>query len=786
MAAGPARAGDYAGLFLIAMATLMLEVLLTRIFSVTLWHHLAFVAVSIAMFGLTLGAVIVFISARWLVPRRLWIVLSLGSAGFAIAAVASVALHLRMADDPRLLTANVLDLASAYTVIAVPFVCSGIVVATALTHFPRDVARLYAADLGGAAVGCIALIGVLDWLGGPLSVVAVAMTAGVAAVVYALGSSDAGPWRQRGIVAGVIVVTLGVGGLAVGNNDRALVLRYAKGARWATPIYEKWNSHSRVAVVSDRWEHPFGWGLSSRFQPQGPVRQLHVTIDASAETVMTQVTRPEDLDHLRYDVTNVGLHLRRGGSVYIVGAGGGRDVLSAIAFDAPRIVAVELNRAIIEALTGPFGDVTGHLDRHPGVLFVHDEARSYLARAGERFDFIQVSLIDTWAATAAGAFALSENTLYTVEAWRTLLGGLSDRGVMSVSRWYARPQPFEVYKALGLATASLRASGVTDTRRHLIAVAELRSRRARGDDSSTPGIATLLVSRSPFTDADIDTIEQVANEMAFDILVSPRRAASEEFAVAADAARLNGFIAATSASLTPPTDDRPFFFRIDSSLLNGLLLFVVVLAATLIALPILVTVGVAAVARAPGLTVAFLALGVGFMSIEIAQMMRLTLLLGHPTFSLSVVLFGMLVSSGLGSFTTSRIAAPRLGAAIRRRMILLMVVLVVLGVATPWVAPALHSAATTTRVAAALALLAPAGFLMGMALPLAMAVAFRAQPRLSAWFWGVNGAASVVGSVLAVVMATNLGFSATWWLGATCYAIAGLALTGACREAAAC
>jgi hypothetical protein len=517
--------------------------------------------------------------------------------------------------------------------------------------------------------------------------------------------------------------------------------------------------------------------LSSRFQPQVPIRQLRLTIDASAETVMTQVNGPEELAHLRYDVTNVGLHIRGGGSVYVVGAGGGRDVLSALVFDARRVIAVELNRAIIEALNGHFGEITGHLDRRPGVEFVHDEARSYLARTGERFDFIQLSLVDTWAATAAGAFALSENALYTVEAWRTFLDALTDRGIVSISRWHGQPRPFEVYKMVGLATAALRASGVVDTRRHLIAVAELRNRRARGDDAGVPGIATLLVSRQPFTDADLDTVGRVASEMAFDVLVSPRTAAADEFAAVADGARLDGFIRSTSLDLTPPTDDRPFFFRFDSELLNGLLGFVLAIATGLILLPILIKADVTEVVRAPWLSLVFLAIGLGFMLIEIALMMRLTLLLGHPTFSLSVVLFGMLLSSGLGSFMTSRITPDATGAAITWCMLLLLLVLGLLGVALPALVPAMHRASTSIRVAFALALLAPAGVFMGMAFPLAMTVASRTRARLTAWYWGINGAASVCGSVVAVVIATNAGVNATWWIGVLCYALATLALT---------
>lgn len=763
------------------MATLMLEILLTRIFSVTLWYHLAFVAVSIAMFGMTLGAVIVYLGARWFTPARAWLNLSVGSALFATSAVASVATHLRMASDPTLLSSALVDLSRAYLLIAIPFVFSGIVVSMALTQFPRQVGRLYAADLAGAAIGCVVLMSVLDWVGGPMSVTVVAAIAGLASVVYALGSSHAVRWSRRAVLAAAVLVVLAGGGWRVMTDPNALVLQYAKGARWATPLYEKWNSHSRVAVVGDRWEDPFGWGLSARFRPHVPVRQLHLNIDASAETVMTQVRNAADVDHLRYDVTNVGLHLRRGGSVYIIGAGGGRDVLSALAFDARRIVAVELNRSIIDALNGEFGEITGHLDQRPGVQFVNDEARSYLARTAERFDFIQISLIDTWAATAAGAFALSENTLYTVDAWRTFLRSLTDRGIVSVSRWYRRPDPHEIHKTVGLATAALAAEDVIDTRRHIMVIAQLN----KGQDEATSdagGVGTLLVSRSPFSEADIDEIERVAAEMDFELVVSPRAAASDAFAALADAAKLDQFLATAPIDLDPPDDNRPFFFRMEAGLLNGLLIFIITLALILIVVPVLLKADAGAIVRNPTLSFGFLGIGLGFMLVEIAQMMRLTLLLGHPTFSLSVVLFGMLLSSGLGSFTTSQIAPAQFGPATMRRLVWLVVVLIVLGAMTPIVVDKMHTASTPVRVATALALLTPAGLLMGMAFPLAMTVASRTQPGLAAWFWGINGAASVCASVIAVAIATSLGIAAAWWAGVACYAVAAVAITASARR----
>jgi hypothetical protein len=324
--------------------------------------------------------------------------------------------------------------------------------------------------------------------------------------------------------------------------------------------------------------------------------------------------------------------------------------------------------------------------------------------------------------------------------------------------------------------------GVADTSRHIMVVAQLNKPPEHETAHGLAGVGALLVSRSPFTDADIDEIERVADEMSFDLAATPRQTSSDAFAAVVDGRRIDRFIAdTTTADLRPPTDNRPFFFRLDASLLNGLLTFIIVLAVVLIVVPVLVKADAGAILRSPLLSIGFLAIGLGFMLIEIAQMMRLTLLLGHPTFSLSVVLFGMLLSSGAGSYTTSRIADKDLGPATARRLAMLVAVLLVMGAATPAIVELMHTASTPLRIATALVLLTPAGFLMGMAFPLAMTIAAKTQPGLAAWFWGINGAASVTASVVAVAIATSLGIAAAWWAGVTCYVVAALAMTRSAR-----
>ncbi|MFI5076278.1 MAG: hypothetical protein ACHQRO_03000, partial [Vicinamibacteria bacterium] len=521
------------------------------------------------------------------------------------------------------------------------------------------------------------------------------------------------------------------------------------------------------------------------------VHQLHLDIDVAAGTVLTKKPEtPADAAHLEYDVTNIGYYLRPKGSALVVGVGGGRDVLSALHFGATKVTGVEINTNILETLNGRFGDFTGHLDRDPRVRFVNDEARSFIARNDERFDVIQISLIDTWAATAAGAFVLSENSLYTVEAWDIFLSHMTPRGLLSVSRWSFSDRPGEVYRMTALATAALQRRGVADPRAHMAIV---RSIRGDGGDDAPDGIGTLLVSPSPLDAGDLATLKAQADRLGFQVALDATTATDETLARLASARDLDAVVAAHPINIAPPTDDSPFFFNMlrlrdvlrldllkhgksshnmEAVFVLGTLLFTVLLLTGLcIGVPLFVTSDRKALAGAAPLVTFFAAIGLGFMLVETSQMQRLIVVLGHPTYGLTVVLFSLLLSSGLGSALTSRIAPDDVGSAGVVRLAGLLGLLVVFGVITPMLTHRIEGAATPIRIAVSAALLAVPGLFMGMAFPLGLGLA-RNRPALTPWLWGVNGATSVCASVLAVAIALSTTISTAFWVGCFCYLVA--------------
>jgi hypothetical protein len=795
---GPATTRTLFGLLLVALSTLMYEVLLTRIFSVTMWYHFAFVAISVAMFGMTVGALLVYLRPAWFPEASTKTQLAVAGVLFPIVLVLSFLTQLAIPFRVHPSVVAMYAIVFTYAVIAAPFVVSGVAVCLALTRFPRDTGRLYAFDLAGAALGCVLLVAVLAFTDGPGAVLAVAALAALGGVLFA---ADGGTrrWRRIGMTS-LVVLTVAAGAHAVSVWREFPVFRiiYVKAAFEARALYETWNSYSRVRVEGDpaRWERPYAWGLSSTWPEDRRVQQLHMDIDVAAGTVLTKVTGdPRDLEHLKYDVTNIGYYAVPQADALVVGVGGGRDVLSALVFDAKSVTGVEINDAIVRAVTGRFGEFTGHLDRDPRVRFVSDEARSFVARQRQQFDVIQISLIDTWAATAAGAFVLSENSLYTVDGWRVFLGHLSDRGLLSVSRWYFRERPAEVYRLTSLAAATLKSMGVARPQQHMLIV---RNANHGWEGEQPDGVGTMLVSRTPLSAEVVARIREAADRLRFEVVLAPDVAADETFTRLASGEDLDAFTRSYPINISAPTDDSPFFFNmlrlgdvLDLGLLRHgksthnmeavlvlcVLLFTVILLTILcIVVPLWLTTDRGTLRGAGPLLAFFAAIGLGFMLVEISQMQRLIVMLGHPTYGLTVVLFSLLLSGGVGSWSTHHVEAAGAGRAGLVRLVALLVLLIAFGLATPWLIRLVESAPTAWQIVVAVAMLAPAGFLMGTAFPLGMKLAARHAPGLAPWLWGINGATSVCASVLAVAIALGASISAAFWTGAACYLAAAVAL----------
>ncbi|MFH1679783.1 MAG: hypothetical protein ABIH26_03965 [Candidatus Eisenbacteria bacterium] len=794
----PTRA-QLSGVLVVSLALLALEIALTRIFSVLLWYHFAFLAISLALFGLgAAGLLLHFFPERF--PReRVGEQLARFAILFAFSIPLSFVLILGVPFVYRISFAAFVSLGLIYTFAALPFLLGGIVLGLALSRFPERVGTVYGFDLVGAGAGCALAVPLLNILTGPGSVVAIGMVAAAAAFLFAAAASRA---RRRQAVAAFI----GLAALLLAQETTGILrIDFAKDELEDTVLYEKWNALARITVTE---RGTVNWGTSETYTGPKP-ETLWLKIDAEAGTPIVRFDGDyEKVRSLRYDITGIAYTLRRDVPVLVIGPGGGRDVLTALSFGYGDITGIEINPAIIDAVRGPFGDYTGHLYDRPEVRVVAAEARGAIRRSGERYGIIQSSLIDTWAATSAGAYVLSESGLYTKEAFVDFLSHLTGDGILSVSRWYFEGMPIETLRLSAVAAAALRDLGAADPGAHILVIKRSVWDWAYRVREFRDGIATLLVKRTPWLPEEVEHVRRLAEELRFDLVYGPGHEGRPEFA-ALMGEEAAAFERDYPVDLRPPTDDRPFFFYMlrpgdalgaligRGSLEQGVmqnnvravfvlvaLLFVVVLlVGAFLLLPVLLRRG----ERFPSdrrsvLFVAyFAALGLGFLTVEIPLVQRFILYLGHPVHALSVVLLSLLVGSGIGSLVAQRPSVRLLWIPLAATV----AGVIVLALFLPRLFGASLAAPFPARVLLSFALLFPLGFLMGMPFPAGIRALGKERAGMVPWVWGVNGATSVAASVLATLLAISFGFRAVLLIGGAVYA-AGLAaflmLLGSVRE----
>ena len=786
----------YLSIFLIALTTLAYQVLLTRIFSVTMWYHYAFMAISIAMFGMTLGALIVYLRPQFFDPDRVVTRIISGSIWFSISIVCSFIFFLGIPVVNLLeittVPLRVILLAVTYFVISIPFIFSGVLITLYLTQFKQYVSRLYAADLIGAAGGTLAIVFLLSVVTAPSGVFILAALAALPAVLLLdVKSSDK---RILGAFLVGCFVSVGlVNNHLAKNNNAPVTLVFVKGGIEQSEIlFERWNSHSRVTVSEFPTDQPFGWGFSPTLPGDISVEQKMLTIDAGAGTVLTKYNGDiKSVDYLKYDISNLPHYVRKDADIMVIGAGGGRDVLSSFVFEQNSVTAAEVNSAIVEVTTDVFADYIGNIMSDPRVTIVHDEARSYLSRTAEQFDIIQISLIDTWAATAAGAFVLSENSLYTTEAWNIFFDKLKPGGVLSVSRWYYSADPAEMYRTASLAAETLRSRGISEPGKHIVIYRAGYSSSTLGQ---SPGIATLLVSPDPFTAEDIANLKNVADTYEFEEILTPDNQEDQIFAVLTSSETPTEFLNSYVVDVTPPNDNKPFFFNMlrprdflksfewqyspnsfnmkAVSTLISLLGITIVFAVVFILYPLLLRLRHSINFNTAPYILFFVSIGFGFMLIEVALLQRLSSYLGHPIYGLTIVLFSLLLAGGVGSYLTSKVKNESLLLYAKRYMSSIIIVTSVVTLLLPSIVGNLIGVEQPVRIAVAVMTVTAAGIFMGTAFPLGMRLAQRQIPEITPFLWGINGATSVVASVLAVVISMIAGIATTLLVGVAVYALA--------------
>lgn len=801
-AAGAAPSGrpfaTYVGVFTIAMATLMLEILLTRIASVIAWYHLAFFVISLGMLGMTAGAVLVFVAperfAGPLVAKRT----AQAAMGFAFSIPICVGMAMALPLMPVTDLMSFLGLLVTGAVLSLPFILGGVTLTLALTRAGLPANWVYGVDLVGAAVGCVAIIPVLDIFDAPSAAIVSAAVAALAAAAFARAADL--PMRKPLLTTGGLFLFALVNAAAYPAPFRPA---WVKGQPDPLQDYSAlaWNTYSRVTIDHERLEPPMFWARG-RHTPEemlAPLPQRFIRIDGAAGTSMAKMAdSPAEHRYLEWDISGFAHRLRPVGPAAVIGVGGGRDVLAALESGHSPVLGVELNGLILQLHRGPFREFSGIADV-PGVRLVQDEARSYMARSRERFKVLTMSLIDTWASTGAGAYSLSENGLYTREAWNTFLDRLTDDGIFTVSRWYVVNSPGETARMLALAMETLFSRGVDRPLQHIILV-------------QNDQVATLLLSPSPFGAADVDKAQEEAAKRGFNMLVTPRRLPAHPFlntlARQGSRAALWSWTSNQGLDLTPPTDARPFFFnmlkpgtwlmdsnsvhRMDLPTLGNLQATQTLLYATLVSLLLTVITVIWPIRRKreslsafsrPQLLSAsgyFALIGLGFMFVEMGMLSRLNVFLGHPTLALAVLLAGLIFFTGVGSMLSGAIQLDQPNLA-RFYPLLPTALVAAAGLAMEPTMAAFQAHTTDARVLVSVALVAPVALALGLGFPMGLRLVERMETHLGMthdrdghsplgpWLWGINGACGVCASGLALGTSMVWGIPTTLMIGGACY-----------------
>jgi hypothetical protein len=809
----------YGGVFLVSASVLVLQIALTRLFSFTIWYHFAYVTISVALLGYGASGAFVSVFPRLAgdSPAHRLPSYALGSGlsiVLALLAFAYVPFHpFQVRTNP---VTQIPMMVVFYAAATIPFFFAGLCVSSALKTLSDRVSRLYFADLLGAGVGCAVVILAIKALTTPGAVVAAAVAVSLAGVLFSLSGE-----RRRSLLPLAGAVAIAVIGLVIVSTVRFLPSPekflhsfIAAGVEKGMVDYgHRWTAIFRTDVFGftneDFWRRGSyaGWGISPYWRERAITESPRIRIithDGDAAAVIYNfdgdLSKLEMFDHHILKTPYVLLDRPH---VLVIGVGGGTDIVNAVKNGAQHVTGIELDPVTVEAVRRDQADFAGHLYDRADVTVVAGEGRSTLRHSDERYDLIQMTGVDTLAALSTGAYVLSESYLYTVEAMHEFLDHLAPGGLLCIIVADERGGsgggfPRHTMRQLSLFVTALHERGIEDAGSRIAVLA------------STEGVpqVALLLKNGPFTPEERQRLGEFALRLGFKIWALPGRelpTLHSQF-LHMTAREQERFLAEAPLWLTPTTDDNPFFFNfyrwqslgpslnevdVGHTLATGqivlglILVFSILLSTLLILFPLFVFQRRGLETRGRwGFVAYFVALGLGFILLEISFIQKFVLFLGYPTYSLTVVLFSLLTFSGIGSFLTGRMRTRP-----EQRLAFLFAALAVVSIACvlclPFLFQAFLGSSLAVRVAVSSLVLLPLGLVLGMFFPSGIQLVRLTNESFVPWAWGINGCASVVGTVLSVVLAMSLGFRMVTFISLGIYGVGVLGMWLSAREIAA-
>jgi len=789
-------------IFLLSGAVLLIEMCLTRVFSVLSWYHFAYLIISLALLGFGAAGSYLTVAKRFadkqVDPARLghfaWL--------FAVSTVGSIVLISKIrfypGDIPKGDYSNGISLIMLYLAAGVPFFFAGVCIGRIIALAGDGINQVYFADLCGAGAGALGALFVLNTIG---PVAGIFLATAMAALVACMLGTGGVRWR-RWAYGLTLLATIAL--VPAAARTRILPLYYPPSKnemfRGEHSIERsRWHVVGKIDFQKPRqgvWS--FGGALSMRHKERWtaePPTVQGIFQDGGAPTgLMHLKARPEDTPMLGEYLQGVAHTVRRPDRVLIIGVGGGIDALIAMHHGAGKVVGVDINPVTIDAVENTYRDKCPALWNDTGRFEPHvAEGRHYLTRTGETFDVIQLSGVDTFTALSSGAYALSENFLYTQDAMEDYWAHLTDKGILSFSRWLFEP-PREVLRLVTTQLAMLDDKGLADASQHFVIISgPAYMGRSRW--------AETLLKRTPFTKAEVDALTAWAVAREFKVEYDPftkRQGEFDKFIRAGASARAD-LIDAYRFNVKPTTDDDPFFFQFYrwKSVLGltggkeglagskggygitrvplGLIILaislfqIVVLSLIFIIAPLMMRARLRTHGRGRlGIFTYFAALGLGFIFIEIALLQKLSIFVGGPVYSMGITLASILFFSGVGSFIARRFRHdPGLWL---KRIIAAIVICTGLDILFfNYALPHMMGLALHIRWAVAAGSMLPIGLLLGMPFPTGMRLVEKMDESVRPWAWGINSCATVLGSMFCILLSIQSGFTVALLTGCVIY-----------------
>jgi len=788
-----------ASLFFILSSVISHEIVLTRLFSITQWHHFAYMVISVALLGFGASGTLMSL-CREFVLARFHKVYAISAGLYAVAILLSFLVTKKIPFDPFLIVWDKRQwwyLLGYCSTLFVPFLLAAICIGATFVKYAGNVNKVYFANMAGSGLGGVGILLAMYRVPPESLLLLVSATAAFSLVLWLI------PRQKFAALAASLASIAALGaihaagglGLHVSQFKTLSALMDLPDARI---VARRWSPLGTIEVVSSpaiREAPGMSLGCTDEIPPQ-----MALVVDADSVSAATNFggdrSRLAYLDWLTSSAVYRAVRAGRARepTVLVVGAGGGSDILAAQRAGIERVDALELDPNVVDIMRGELRDFSCDVYGTTGVNVVTAEARAFFDSTNTLYDVIQISLLDSFSASAAGVLALNESYLYTVEAARSYLAHLEPNGILSITRWLKMP-PRDNVKLLATAVEALESFPELDASQHII---QLRSWKT----------CTTLIKRLPFNRTEIDAIIDFCKTRSFDLcyfpgidpeIVNQYNVLDQPFFYEA-ATELMGpqrkrYYRSSIFNISPATDDKPYYFHFFkwSSLPQVRRMlgaqwvpfvewgYVILIATLVVALPlsiIIILIPLLWLRRPadrkgsfPRVFAYFFAIGVGYMFIEIVFIQKLARLMPHPIFALGTTLTIFLLGSGFGGLASSRLAREVnrpvwvAFACITAALVVYILAIDVAALHSPLVSP-------ITRRVLACAIAFVAAFFMGIPFPTGLRRLSETAPELIPWAWGINGCASVLGPIVATCLSISLGFRLVMAVSAALYLLA--------------